>query len=88
MCKVPTYEVNACETHVADVYAADIYTAEMHACPLTSKWSGSCSAAEIAAEVASLIHPGIKSCGLTNPTPFLRVVEKIDFNYILSIVAP
>ena len=43
---------------MAEVYAADIYTAEMHARPSNQQWSRSCSEAEIAAEVASLIQPG------------------------------
>ena len=42
---------------MAEVYAADIYTAEMHAHPSNQQWSRSCSGAEIAAEVASLIQP-------------------------------
>ena len=42
---------------MAEVYAANIYTAEMHARPSNQEWSRSCSDAEIAAEVASLIQP-------------------------------
>ena len=43
---------------MAEVYAADIYTAEMHARPSNQEWPRSCSDAEIAAEIASLIQPG------------------------------
>ena len=40
---------------MAEVYAADIYTAEMHARPSNQEGPRSCSDAEIAAEVASLL---------------------------------